>query len=63
MRTITVTAARRRFGALLDAAQREPMLICRKNRGESVIMSVEEYARMRDINGCKPKRVMPRPQR
>jgi prevent-host-death family protein len=50
MKTITVTTARRHFGALLDTVQREPVLIRRKNRDASVIISAEEYRR---IHGLK----------
>jgi hypothetical protein len=38
------------MAALLDAAQREPVVIRRQNRDVAVIMSAEEYERIRDIN-------------
>jgi malonyl CoA-acyl carrier protein transacylase len=38
MKAITVTAARRRFGALLDAVQDEPVLISRKNRDACIVI-------------------------
>jgi len=47
MKTITATDAKQRFAALLDAAQREPVLIRRQNRDVAVIISAEEYERIR----------------
>jgi antitoxin Phd len=49
MQTVSATDAKQRLAALLDAAQREPVLIRRQNRDVAVIMSAEEYARMRDL--------------
>jgi len=50
MRTVSATEAKQRLAALLDAAQREPVLIRRQNRDVAVIMSAEEYERIRQIN-------------
>ena len=50
MKTCSATDAKQRLAALLDAAQREPVLIRRQNRDVAVIMSAEEYERMRGIN-------------
>jgi len=50
MRTVSATDAKQRLAALLDAAQREPVLIRRQNRDVAVIMSAEEYERIRKIN-------------
>jgi prevent-host-death family protein len=47
MRTVSATEAKQRLAALLDAAQREPVLIRRQNRDVAVIMSAEEYERIR----------------
>lgn len=49
MQTVTATDAKQRLAALLDAAQREPVLIRRQNRDVAVIMSAEEYERMRNF--------------
>jgi prevent-host-death family protein len=46
MRTITVTDARKRFGALVKAVQQKPLRITRKNRDVVVVVSVEEYKRI-----------------
>jgi antitoxin Phd len=50
MKTVSATDAKQRLAALLDAAQREPVLIRRQNRDVAVIMSPEEYDRMRGVN-------------
>jgi antitoxin Phd len=50
MRSVSATDAKQRLAALLDAAQREPVVIRRQNRDVAVIMSAEEYERMRDFN-------------
>jgi prevent-host-death family protein len=50
MRTVSATDAKQRLAALLDAAQREPVLIRRQNRDIAVVMSVEEYDRIRGVN-------------
>jgi prevent-host-death family protein len=55
MKIITVTDARKRLGALLNSVQHEPVLICRKNRDRSVIMSAEQYARIPGIEGAQSK--------
>jgi prevent-host-death family protein len=47
MKTVTATDAKQRFAALLESAQREPVLIRRQNRDLAVIMSAEEYERIR----------------
>ena len=44
MRSVSATEAKQRLAALLDAAQREPVVIRRQNRDVAVIMSAEEYA-------------------
>ena len=50
MRYVSATDAKQRLAALLDAAQREPVVIRRQNRDVAVIMSADEYERMRDLN-------------
>ena len=50
MRSVSATDAKQRLAALLDAAQREPVLIRRQNRDVAVIMSAEEYERIRRTN-------------
>jgi antitoxin Phd len=47
MKSISASEAKQRFAALLDAAQREPVRIRRQNRDVAVILSAEEYERVR----------------
>jgi antitoxin Phd len=56
MRTVSATEAKQRLAALLDAAQREPVVIRRQNRDVAVIMSAEEYERIRDLNAAEFQR-------
>jgi prevent-host-death family protein len=60
MKTVSATDAKQRLAALLDAAQREPVLIRRQNRDVAVIMSAEEYERIRRGNIAGLKRAMDR---
>jgi prevent-host-death family protein len=60
MRVVSATDAKQRLAALLDAAQREPVLIRRQNRDVAVIMSAEEYERIRKINVAELTRLMDR---
>jgi prevent-host-death family protein len=50
MRTVSATDAKQRFAALIDAALREPVLIRRQNRDVAIVMSPEEYDRIRGAN-------------
>jgi len=56
MQTVSATDAKQRLAALLDAAQREPVLIRRQNRDVAVIMSAEEYERIRGLNVAELQR-------
>ena len=56
MRAVSATEAKQRLAALLDAAQREPVVIRRQNRDVAVLMSAEEYERMRDLNAAEFQR-------
>jgi prevent-host-death family protein len=47
MPTVSATHAKQNFAAMLDAAQREPVRIRRHDRDIAVILSAEEYARLR----------------
>ena len=58
MKCVSATEAKQRLAALLDAAQREPVVIRRQNRDVAVIMSVEEYERIRKSNVAQLKRTM-----
>ena len=60
MKTVSATEAKQRLAALLDAAQREPVLIRRQNRDVAVIMSAEEYKRIRGANVAELDRLCER---
>jgi antitoxin Phd len=50
MRSVPATEAKQRLAALLDAAQREPVMIRRQNRDVAVLLSPQEYDRLRALN-------------
>lgn len=50
MRRIAATEAKNRLGALLDDAQRGPIVIRKQNRDVAVILSMSEFERMRSSN-------------
>ena len=52
MRRVSATEAKQRLAAVLDAAQREPVVIRRQNRDIAVVLSMQDYERMR---GAKVK--------
>ena len=47
MREIAAREARNRFGRLLDAAQAAPVRVTKKGRPVGVVMSVQQYDRLR----------------
>jgi prevent-host-death family protein len=50
LKTVTATEAKNRFGALLDDAQRQPVVIRRQDREIAVILSMADYERVRTGN-------------
>ena len=50
MKTVAATEAKNRFGAILDDAQREPVVIRRQDRDIAVVLSTAEYERLRTGN-------------
>jgi prevent-host-death family protein len=60
MKIVSATDAKQRFAAVIDAAQREPMRIRRQNRDVAVIMSADEYDRIRKVNVDELLRTMDR---
>jgi prevent-host-death family protein len=50
MRYISATDAKQNLAALLDAAQREPIVIRRQKREVAVVLSPQEYDRLRAAN-------------
>lgn len=55
MKQIPALEAKNRFGQLLDAAQREPVTVTKKGRPAAIVLSVEDYARIR---GAARRRLM-----
>jgi prevent-host-death family protein len=53
MRYVSATDAKQRLAALLDAAQKEPIVIRRQKRDVAVLMSAEEYDRLRGFNAAE----------
>lgn len=49
MRTIPATEMKQRFGACIEAAQAEPILVERSGRPSVVVVSVAEYQRLQRI--------------
>ena len=50
MRYVSATEAKQQLAALLDAAQREPVVIRRQKRDVAVVLSPREYDRLRALN-------------
>src|ERR1044071_6092278 len=50
MKTVPATEAKNRLGAILDDAQREPVVIRRQNRDIAVVLSMADYERLRAGN-------------
>jgi PHD/YefM family antitoxin component YafN of YafNO toxin-antitoxin module len=46
MKTVAATEAQKRLGAILDDAQREPVVIRRQDRDVAVFLSMAEYERL-----------------
>jgi prevent-host-death family protein len=50
MQFVSATDAKQTFSALLDAAQREPVVIRKQNRDVAVMISMRDFERLRRIN-------------
>ncbi|MBC2593524.1 type II toxin-antitoxin system Phd/YefM family antitoxin [Ruficoccus amylovorans] len=50
MRTISANEAKQSLGRVLDTAQVEPVLIQRHNRAAAIVISPDEYDRLRALN-------------
>lgn len=50
MRYVSATDAKQGFATVLDAAQREPVVIRRQKRDVAVLMSVAEYEKLTRLN-------------
>ena len=47
MREIAAKEAKNRFGQLIDAAQRAPVCVTKQGRAVGIMMSVDQYERLR----------------
>jgi prevent-host-death family protein len=56
MRHVSATDAKQKLAALLDAAQREPVMIRRQKRDVAVLLSPQEYERLRALNAAEFQR-------
>ena len=56
MKYVSATDAKQRLAALLDAAQREPAVLRRQNRDVAVLLSSQEYNRLRALNAAEFQR-------
>ena len=50
MKTIAAAEAKNRLGSILDAAQREPIVIRREDKDIAVLLSMSDYERLRTGN-------------
>ncbi len=50
MRYVSATDAKQRLAAVIDAAQREPVVIRRQKRDVAVVLSMQQYERLRGLN-------------
>jgi prevent-host-death family protein len=50
MKRVPATEAKNRLGAILDEAQREPIVIRRQERDIAVVLSMADYERLRTGN-------------
>jgi prevent-host-death family protein len=50
MRYVSATEAKQALSAVLDAAQREPVVIRRQKRDIAVVLSMQEYEKLTAVN-------------
>jgi len=50
IKSVPATEAKNRLGAILDEAQREPIVIRRQDRDVAVVLSMAEFERLRGGN-------------
>ena len=56
MKTIAASEARQSFAELIDAAAREPIVIRRQQRDVAVVLSMQEYERLTQLNRAEFQR-------
>jgi prevent-host-death family protein len=50
MRTVSASEARQGLAEIIEAARREPVVIQRQKRDVAVVMSMDEYERLVNLN-------------
>lgn len=60
MKTVTSTDAKQRFGTVAESARLAPVMVRKQDRDFVVIMSAEQYERMRKSNIAELERTMDR---
>lgn len=50
MRTMTASEARQGFAEIIESVRREPVVIQRQKRDVAVVMSMDEYERLANLN-------------
>jgi prevent-host-death family protein len=60
MKTVTAAEAKNQWDALLESVQQTPVVIKRENRDVAVLMSANEYGRIRESNIAELQRTMDR---
>ncbi len=50
MKTIAASDARKSFASVIDDAAREPVVIQRQQRNVAVVLSMQEYERLTELN-------------
>lgn len=56
MKTVAASEARQSFAKLIDAAAREPVVIRRQQRDVAVVVSMQEYERLTQLNRAEFQR-------
>lgn len=56
MKTIAASEARQSFAELIDAAAHEPVVIRRQQRDVAVVVSMQEYERLTQLNRAEFQR-------
>jgi prevent-host-death family protein len=55
MKSMSARDAKDRFGLLLDTARAEPVVIEKHGRRVAVVLAVEEFERLKELENGKPK--------
>jgi len=56
MKTIAASEARKSFASVIDEAAREPIVIQRQQRNVAVVLSMQEYERLQQLNRAEFQR-------